>query len=154
MVKEKYDYSLLLDSLRNIFSNYNLTIYGEVVNRNGDRVRNNQIIANTRFGVLYGLAYRKLIVSQDDSTKDKLQSIWALTDYSIFNSFMNNCLNEYSIYGDVGTGNILYVPYQELATYIFDNKFKKDILIAFLNNEKENIRYIQENFYKGKVKSL
>ena len=154
MVKKRYDYSLLLDSLRNIFDNYGMTIHGEVVNKNGDSVRNNQIIANMQFGVLYTLAYKQMMIDRKNEIKFVDSNVWALTDYNIFNSFMNNCLNEYSIYSDIGTGNVLYVPYQEIAKFIFENEFRKNVLVTFLNSEKENISNIQRNNVERKVKSL
>ena len=121
MVKERYDYSSLLNILEYAFHNYKIDQNGNVINKFNVVEHNKRVIAYVRFGYLYYQAY-----GFNDN---------AFTDYLAFNSLMNNCLNEYAIYSDIGTGNILYFPYQSIANYIFDDDRKK-ILIDFWNCER------------------
>ena len=142
MVKERHDYSLLLDILRYAHDNYKFTKDGSVINNYGKEEKNSKLITNVKFSYLYCLAYKKMIINNDSN-------ILALTDYSTFNSFMNICLNEYKIYSDIGTGNILYFPYQDLAAFIFEDISRKKLLFDYLNWE---LSYIVKNEnYKKKT---
>ena len=130
MVKERYDFSSLLNILQYAYKSYKIDQEGNVINEFSVVEHNIRVIAYVKFSYLYYQAYGCVLD--------------AFTDYVAFNSFMNNALNEYAIYGDIGTGNILYFPYQNIADYIF-NDDRKQIMISFWNLEKP---------IENKVKSL
>ncbi len=151
MVSKRCDYSYLLDELRSISNEYHLNVNGKVVNNNGEEKDDSRLIANIKFYIVYCMAYR-FADSVYNENKENNSINRALTNYGMFNSFVNNCLGEYRIYGDIGTGNVKYVPYQALADFFFENNVRKDLLKDYLNCELENI--LSDKNSKIKVKGL
>ena len=129
MVKERYNYSLLLDILRYAHDNYQINKEGNIINDYNVVEQNNCAIATVRFSYLYSLAYKSIGAMEN-----------TFIDYKTFNSFINICLNEYKIYSDIGTGKVLYFPCQGIADYIFMNDQYRNMLIDYLENVIINIK--------------
>ena len=144
MISRRENYSYLLDKLRNIYDNLN----------NGSREKKDErIIASMNFCYLYCLAYKALKTNNTD-TFDKKKNYYelALSDYNTFNSFVNNCVKEYKLYSDVGTGEMVYIPYQILADSFFENDTSKAILMDYLNIELSDV--INEEKNKELIKKI
>ena len=134
MKKERFDCSFLLNNLRYAYFNYD-------VNKDS-KGRNSFLANNYKFSIVYCLAYRTLYRMDSIDPADNMDNYYiakALSDYGIFNSFMNNCINEYNIYGDVGTGKISYAPYESLALYIFNSPTRKKTFMDFIIGDNKSL---------------
>ena len=132
MISKKNNYNYLLDSLRDMTIDYYIK-----------RDNNLEVFANSTimFSSIYCLAYRNMhgVVGEMDNKKKQEYTYYALNDYGTFNSFINNCVNEYRMYNDIGTGNVLYIPYQELADFFFNDVYYKSILKNYVITQLEDI---------------
>ena len=158
MKNERYDFSYLLDNLKNTFNNFRMGIDHVLYtisyknnkmdkddtgyNKNGEIDNSIENINGIRFSLLYCLAYRTLYTMDSIDPIDNMNEYYinkALNDYVVFNSFMNNCVGEYNVYGDIGTGNIIYAPYESLASYIFSSPSRKMTFMKFLTGEQKSL---------------
>ena len=109
MISKREDYSYLLDTtITDICSSYYLKD-GEVIDDyDNEPVSDKRIINIAKFFSYYCMAYEKFEKKKDNnqSLPDSTLVIRALGSYGIFNSLINNCLGEYRVYGDIGTGNV------------------------------------------------
>lgn len=138
MVAKKEDYSYLLDDLRNISEEYHWDAIGRIVDKEGKEQDDDYIVNKTDFYMYYTYAYRALDYDKDSNKAVKVDRAYierALTSYGAFNYFINTCVGEYRIYGEIGTGNVTYVPYQPLADYFFNDEGNKEILLDYLYQE-------------------
>ena len=74
----------------------------------------------------------------------------ALTNTSIFSSFMDICIREYQMYGDIGNGKTMYYPHEQMANFLFINYENKNIIKAYLDIEMDNIINIQKGLDETK----
>lgn len=137
MISKRENYNYLLDNLREVTEEYYTK---KDIN---EEVYSTSIVM---FSQLYCLAYRYKngIVGQVSNDKKNEFAYYALNDYNTFNSFINNCVNEYRMYNELGTGKVLYVPYQELADFFFSDNYYKSVLTNYLRSELEELITIDE----------
>ena len=139
MISKRHDFSDLLNKLKFISENYYINDKGIVISKNGDEVKDENIITSINFYILYSLAYKKMIEIVDNVKIDSAINIeyinFVLSKSGVFNSFINNCISEFNMYEKIGTGYISYIPYKPLADYIFENEKRKSILYDYLNIE-------------------
>lgn len=139
MISKRNDYSFLLDDLKETAEKYYVNDYGRVVDIDDKLVDDERIILNTKFYTLYCMAYKHLVEAIDnypiDDAMDEGFVKRALSDDNVFNSFINNCVSEYKIYNSVGTGYIMYFPYNLVSDFFFENMIRTRLLTQYLNNE-------------------
>ena len=149
MYPKTHDYSFLLDDLRIAYNNYYLNQDDTLVDNNNKKIEDRKLAINLKFSLLYCLCFKKLYEIHKDKTVNPNEYIFqALTNYHIFNSFMNICIREYQMYGDVGTGKVVYYPYEQIIHFFTIDYEKKNMLKAYLNSEMDNIINIQQNNIK------
>ena len=130
MISNRQNYSYLLDNLKEIA---NTNYY----NLDNDEIDSESIIIYSKFYQYYVYAYAYML-----RVRDKKVSLFnrdmvdrALSNYGVFNYFINTCIGEYSIYDDIGTGKIVYAPYQPIADFFFENEDRKEVLMNYLKKE-------------------
>ena len=139
MISKKEDYSYLLDDLGEVSNNYSWNNKGEVVDLNNVVCEDSEIELKIRFFTLYSLAYR-YNDSEEENTLPEMTNAYKeriLSSYNIFNYFINTCLCEYRIYNDLGTGKVMYYPYQKIADFFFGTKELKSLVLDYLKSEIE-----------------
>ena len=150
MISKRHNCRDLLDKLIFISENYSIN-NGIIIDNNGEEIKNENIITRIKFYVLYSLAYKNLIESIDNIKIDNMSKQYAnsvLLNSGVFNSFINNCISEYNMYGKIGTGYISYIPYSPLADYIFENEERKAIVYDYLNIEMQEYIDCQQKVAK------
>ena len=147
MISQREDYSYLLDELSKISGMYRL-YYGKIVDLNGEEFKDETIKDKVEFYILYSYAYQKNDghwgINEDVFDGDYYQAM-ILCSYNMFNYLINIFLKEYQVYGDIGTGNISYFPYEKAANYLLGiaeaeenmhstSEVSKEITINYLNS--------------------
>ena len=139
MISKRQDYSYLLDELRNISHQYSLNFDYGIIDKNGEIQHDEHITTKFKFYMIYCLAYKKMDETKEKKSKecviDKETIDRALASYGMFNYLVNTCIAEYRIYDDIGTGKVSYIPYEPLANFFFENDYRREVLINYLNNE-------------------
>lgn len=127
---KREDYSSLLNTLKEIS-----TINYYALDNN--ELEDEELIINSLFCKYYCFAYAHMIGVRDnrDCPINRASIDQALSNYDVFNYFLNTCVDEYMLYDDIGTGKVVYVPYQPLADYFFSNPFRKEVLVNYVKNE-------------------
>ncbi len=135
MITRRSNYNTLLDNLKKISENYHVNEEGIICNKNNEEETNERILAGFNFMILYRMAYYATKqIAHDGSIDEKLYNNLVFMDYSTFNSFINNCVNECNMYNDIGGDEFSYIPYQELASYMLDNEDYKKIVVDYLKS--------------------
>ena len=130
MISQREDFGYLLDRLKEI-ANIN---YFEV---DDNEIDSESILTYSRFYqyYVYAYAYMLRVRNKKDSLINHDMVDRALSNYGIFNYFINTCIGEYKMYDDIGTGKVIYAPYQPLADFFFESEEKKEILMNYLRKE-------------------
>lgn len=137
MISKKEDYSYLLDELRSTSYRYYWDTIGRVVNKDREEQTDESIISSTDFYMTYCIAYL-MMEKKDNNVEIKIDRAFmdrALTSYGAFNYLINTIISEYRVYGDIGTGKVSYIPYQQMADYLFLNEDIKTIVMEYLKNK-------------------
>ena len=128
MISRKEDYSYLLNELGKYSNNFKL-LDGKIVDNNGKEFEDESIVTKIKFYLLYANAYK---YNDDNSFRDEdildgdyYQGL-ILCSYDMFNYLINVFIKEYQVYGDIGTGNVIYYPYQKMADYLIGKNFVGD----------------------------
>ena len=147
VTRKRINYNYLLDKIKKECDSHHVNEQGVVLDLNGEEETNERVIANVNFGNLYHMAYNatKKIAHNGTINSMEMYQKLAYYDYSTFNSFINNCINECRVYNDIGGGEFFYIPYQELANYMLNNEETKNIVIEYLKCEFKDL-----SFEKGK----
>lgn len=135
MISLNKDYSYLLDKIR------------EEVNRNPLNVRldDNEYGLYYTFAYNYFYAYIYLLEKRNIPVGDNIRDV-IFSDYNTFNSFINNCVKEYEMFDEIGTGKVTYFPYQELADFLYVEKrrniknFINKTILSKNENEKRQVK--------------
>lgn len=130
MVLKKQDYSNLLLELMNI--------------ANSNYQNDEKVFVNSMFAKCYCYAYMRGVYNQDNFLINKDLVDEVLSNHKVFNYFINTCIMEYNIYGEVGSGKITYAPYQRLADFFFEDENRKEILINYLQSEIKDVFNIEK----------
>lgn len=87
-----------------------------------ENVDNKQDKVIKEFYQLYNEAYQELLKSTTDLSKgeEAIKSAGGTQEYTIFESFISNCLIEHAMWG-LGSRKISFKPYQALYDYFFGN---------------------------------
>ena len=121
MISRKEDFSYLLDELNNISSQFYFK-NGEIVDLNGEIIKDNSIINKIQFYLLYSYAFQNNDTDNFCANKDimdhDLYQATILGSYDMFNCVINTFLKEYQLYGDIGTKNIVYFPYEKVFKFL------------------------------------
>ncbi len=152
MITNENDYSSLLENLRYVYNNYFIDEKGIISDNDFKEYNDQKLAINLKFILLYCSCFKKIYIvkygSEMIGPRDYI--FQALTNTSIFNSFMDICIREYQMYGDIGTGNTMYYPYDQMANFLFINYDNKKIIKAYLDSEMDNIINIQNGLQESK----
>lgn len=87
-----------------------------------ENIDNGQDEVIREFYRLYNEAYQELLKSDPNLSKsdEAINTDDRTQEYSIFESFIKNCLIDYNMWG-LGSGKISFRPYQALYDYFFRN---------------------------------
>ncbi len=152
MYPKTHDYSNLLDELKSAYFNYFLDSDGILYNNNYEETNDEKAKAEVMFSMIYWLFFEKMyeLKKGKENVSPNECIHLAFNDYNIFNSFMNICILEYQMYDDIGTGNTIYYPYEQMADFFFNEPGNKKVLKHYLDIVMEDIIKIQE----GKAQKL
>lgn len=106
MISINKDYSYLLDDLKRI-----------IKLRQSKRIVNDDDKIKYSFAINYLYAYQYMLDTRNMEGNNSITSE-PFSDYKTFNSFINECIKEYSIYDEFCTGKKMYFPNHEIAEYM------------------------------------
>ena len=153
-MNKREDYTYLMYNLSKAYSNCRY-VDNVLVDLEG-----NPVDEDTKTKIEFLQIYLRGFRATDPNGEDTEYTMGAdypllvLCSYDMFNFFINTCISEYCVYGDVGTGKVLYFPYQPVADAFFhNNEFEnaKEILMNYLRTELKSI--FDDNNYKRRVKA-